>query len=143
VVDSSVVQRAVARCLSRRREVVAAYVFGSVARRRTRKDSDVDVAVLLASPLPPSRSLSYRLKLMTDLGSALHRSDVEVVVLNEASPLLAHRVLSKGTLVFERSASARVRFQVRTASRYNDLIPMFETHIRYLKRRVREGRIVG
>lgn len=108
-----------------------------------RNDSDVDVAVLLASPLPPSRALPYRLKLMADLGSALHRSDVEVVILNDASPLLAHRVLSKGKVVFERSASARIRFQVRTASRYLDLIPMFETHIRYLKKNVREGRIVG
>src|SRR3989442_10314521 len=143
VLDSSAVERAVARCTSRRREVLAAYVFGSVARRRTRRDSDVDVAVLLARPLRSSRSLPYRLKLMTDLGSALHRSDVEVVILNDASPWLAHRILSTGRLVFERSASARVRFQVSTASRYGDLIPMFETHIRYLKRRVREGRIVG
>ena len=61
--------------------------------------------------------------------------------INQATPLLAHRVLSQGTLVFERSAVARVRFQVKTASRYLDLIPMFETHIRYLKKGVREGRI--
>jgi hypothetical protein len=56
------------------------------------------------------------------------------VILNDAPPLLAHRILSKGRLVFERSASARVRFQVRTAARYLDLIPMFETHIRYLRK---------
>jgi len=87
--------------------------------------------------------LKYRLKLMADLGSALHRSDVDVVILNEAPPLLAHRVLSQGKLIFERSASARIQFQVKTASRYFDLIPMFETHIRYLKKSVREGRVVG
>jgi hypothetical protein len=80
---------------------------------------------------------------MVDLGAALHRSDVEVVILNDAPPLLAHRVLSRGTLVFERSASARVAFQVKTASRYFDLIPMYETHIRYLKKSVREGRVIG
>jgi hypothetical protein len=141
--DSSAVARAVARCASRRREVLAAYVFGSVASGRTRRDSDVDVAVLLARPLPSSRSLPHRLKFMTDLGSALRRSDVDLVILNDAPPLLAHRILSKGTLVFERSASARVRFQVRTASRYLDVIPMFETHIRYLKQHAREGRVGG
>lgn len=141
--DSSRVERAVARCASKRREIAAAYVFGSVATRRTRKESDVDVAILLARPLPASRALSYRLKLMVDLGSALHRSDVDLVLLNDASPLLAHRVLSKGRLVFERSRSARVRFQVQTAGRYSDLIPMFETHIRYMKGHAREGRRVG
>lgn len=131
------------RCLSKRREIDAAYVFGSAATGRTRRDSDLDIAVLLARPLAPSRATDYRLGLMTDLGSVLHRSDVEVVILNDASPLLAHRVLSRGTLVFERSASARIRFQVRTASRYFDLIPMYETHIRYLKQRVKERRGFG
>ena len=136
-------KHAVARYASKRPEIQAAYIFGSVATGRARPASDVDIAVLVDRRVGPGRMLKYRLKLMADLGSALHRSDVEVVMLNEASPLLAHRVLSQGRLVFERSASARVRFQVRTASRYLDLIPMFETHIRYLKKSVREGRVVG
>jgi predicted nucleotidyltransferase len=137
------VARAVARCIARRRDIQAAYIFGSMATGRSRPDSDVDVAVLLARRPGPARMLKDRLKLIADLGSALHRSDVDVVVLNDAPPLLAHRILSRGILVFERSASARVRFQVRTASRYLDLIPMFETHIRYLRKKVREGRVVG
>ena len=141
--DLSSITRGVSRCVAKRPEIQAAYVFGSVARRRARADSDVDVAVLVDRRVPPGRILKYRLKLMADLGTALHRSDVDVVILNEASPLLAHRVLSQGTLVFERSASARVRFQTKTAGLYLDLIPTFETHIRYLKRNVREGRIVG
>ena len=141
--DLSSITRAVSRCVAKRPEIQAAYVFGSVASGRARADSDVDVAVLIDRRVPPGRILKYRLKLMADLGTALHRSDVDVVILNEASPLLAHRVLSQGTLVFERSASARVRFQTKTAGLYLDLIPTFETHIRYLKRNVREGRIVG
>ena len=141
--DLSSITRAVSRCLAKRPEIQAAYVFGSVASGRARADSDVDVAVLIDRRVPPGRILKYRLKLMADLGTALHRSDVDVVILNEASPLLAHRVLSQGTLVFERSAPARVRFQTKTASLYLDLSPTFETHIRCLKRNVREGRIVG
>jgi predicted nucleotidyltransferase len=129
--------------MSRRREIQAAYIFGSIASGRTRPDSDVDVAVLVSGRIQPDNLFKYRLKLMADLGSALHRSDVDVVILNEAPPLLAHRVLSKGKLIFERSPSARVRFQVNTANRYADLVPMFETHIHYLKKSVRDGRIVG
>ena len=143
IADVSSTTRAVVGCLSGRREIQAAYVFGSVATGRTRPDSDVDVAVLVDQRVKPAQMLKYRLKLMADLGSALRRSDVDVVVLNEAPPLLAHRVLSQGRRVFERSASARVRFQVKTAARYFDLIPMFETHIRYLKKNVRKGRVVG
>jgi len=129
--------------MARRREIEAAYVFGSVAAGRARADSDLDVAVLVDETVRPSRMLTYRLQLMADLGAALRRRDVEVVVLNEAPPLLAHRVLSRGTLVFERSRAARVRFQVRTAARYLDLIPMFETHIRYSKARALRTGPVG
>ena len=80
---------------------------------------------------------------MAELGKALHRSDVDLVILNEAPPLLAHRVLSQGDLVFERSASIRVRFHVQTAARYQDLIPMYEAHIRALKKSVNTGKIIG
>ncbi len=116
--DYSSIARAVARSAAKRPEIQAAYVFGSVATGRVRADSDVDVAVLIDRSIRRSRTLSYRLKLMADLGSALHRSDVEVVILNDAPPLLAHRVLSRGVLAFERSRSARVRFQVKTAGQY-------------------------
>jgi predicted nucleotidyltransferase len=140
--DLKSIERAVSRCVSAHKEIQAAYVFGSAVTGRVRPDSDIDIAVLV-DRVRPGQMLKYRLKLMAELGSALHRSDVDVVILNEASPLLAHRVLSKGRLVFERSASARVRFQVRTAARYLDQIPAFETHIRYLKKSAREGRSIG
>ena len=71
----SSIERAIARCVSRRPEIQAAYIFGSVATRRTWVDSDLDVAVLLRRSRK-GRMLSYRLTLMADLRSALHRSDV-------------------------------------------------------------------
>jgi uncharacterized protein len=139
----SSVRLAIRRCLSRHRAIQAAYVFGSVATGRARPDSDIDVAVLVDERASPNGTLKVRLQLMADLGSALGRSDVEVVILNESPILLAHRVLSQGVLVYERSATQRVRFQVRTASRYLDLVPMLETQLRYLKKQARKGRIVG
>ena len=134
---------AVAGCLAKDRQIQAAYIFGSVATGRVRQNSDIDVAVLLNDRVPAAEFFPRRLKLMSELGAAVHRSDVDVIILNQATPLLAHRILSRGKLIFERSASARVRFQVNTANRYADLVPAFETYIRYLKKSVREGRIVG
>jgi hypothetical protein len=139
----SAASRAVARSVSRRPEIQAAYIFGSVARGRARPDSDIDIAVLVGRRIPEARALSYRLKLTNELGVALGRNDVQLVVLNQAPPLLAQRVLSQGTLVFERSRAARVRFQVQTASRYADLVPTMEFYIRRLKKHVREGHVGG
>lgn len=136
-------RRAVARCVSRHAEIQAAYIFGSMAQRRTRPDSDIDIAVLLDRPLPRAHALRYRLRLAGELGAALQRADVQLVILNDAPPLLAHRVLSRGVVVFERSRPTRVRFQVATARRYEDMVPAMERHVERLKRDVREGRVGG
>jgi len=56
---------------------------------------------------------------------------------------LAHQVLSKGKLVFERSARARVEFQVRTVNLYIDTEPLRKLYRHYLKKRIREGRVFG
>jgi predicted nucleotidyltransferase len=114
-----------------------------VAQDRARPDSDIDIAVLVGRRIPDARALRYRLKLSVELGAALHRSDVQLVILNDASPLLAQRVLSRGALVFERAHAARVRFQVQTASRYADMVPTMERYVRRLKQDVREGRVGG
>lgn len=132
--------RAVARVLRPKVDVEAAYVFGSAATGKTHRESDVDVGVLVSNRMPQARRLSYRLGLMADIGAALERSDVEVTILNEATPLLAHRVLSQGILAFERSPRARVRFQTATAQRYFDMLPTYEIYIRALKRSAQRGR---
>src|SRR5207247_9412123 len=122
---------------------VASCIFGPPLPRRSPPHSAIDIALFLSDDVRPSLFLHYRLTLIADLASVLHRPDVDVVILNQASPLLAHRVLSKGKLAYERSASARVRFQVLTANRYADMVPAYETYIKYLKKSVREGRIIS
>jgi uncharacterized protein len=134
------IARAVARVLGHRPDVDAAYVFGSAATGRTHRESDVDVGVLVSDRIPRASRLNYRLGLMADLGTALERSDVDVTILNEATPLLAHRVLSQGVLAFERSRRTRIRFQTATARRYFDMLPTYEIYIRALKRSAQRGR---
>jgi predicted nucleotidyltransferase len=123
--------------------VQAAYIFGSQARGRARHDSDVDVAVLVDQTGRRRDPLRLRLQLMAEVGAALGRSDVDLILLNDAPPLLAHRVLSEGRLVFQRSAAARVRFQVKTAREYSDLIPVLDARLTHLKARLRMSDTVG
>jgi predicted nucleotidyltransferase len=126
----------------RKPEVDAAYIFGSLAAGRVRPDSDIDIAVLVSEKV--RRDLfRYRLKMMAELMDVLKRTDVDLVLLNQAPPLLAHRVLKKGRLVFERSASARIAFQVRTVNRYLDTQPMRDLYLEYLKQHARQGSIFG
>lgn len=96
-----------------------------------------------AAGSPTRARLRFRLKLAGELGAALHRNDVQRVILNDAPPLLAQRALSRGVLVFQRSRAARVRFQVATARRYDDMVPTMERYLDRLKQHVRQGRAGG
>ena len=80
---------------------------------------------------------------MTESSTILKVNEVDFIILNQAPPLLAHRILSKGKLIFERSAPARVAFQVRTVNRYLDSQPMRNLYLEYLKRDARRGKILG
>ena len=141
--DLPFIENAVTSCLAARKEVLAAYIFGSVASGRARRDSDVDIAVLVSDKIMRGDSWKYRLESISSLVDALCRDDVDLILLNEAPPLLAHRVLSKGKLILERSASARVAFQVRTVNRYLDTQPMRNLFLERLKKDAREGKILG
>lgn len=105
-----------------RSDVVAAWVFGSVARGTARASSDVDVAVLFREAPPPTLDAGP-LAVEGDLERALGRT-VQVVSLEQAPADLAHRVLRDGVLVAEHDRSARIRFEVRARNEFFDLEPI-------------------
>ena len=131
--------KAVSRVFAKRPEVLAGYIFGSVASGRTRANSDIDIAVLIDGKVIRKDPLQYRLSLMADVGSALKRNDVDVVLMNEAPPPLAQNIIAKGRLIFERSRSARVAFHVKTLNMFLGTEPMRLLHLQYLKRRYLKG----
>ena len=107
-------------------EVVAAYVFGSVARGEADARSDIDVAVLLAGPVPSCLDgLPYSLERRLEL--ALRRT-VQVVVLNTAPPELVARVLRDGSVLLDRDRPLRIRFEVRARNLYFDLQPFLRRY---------------
>ena len=82
--------------------VVSAYLFGSHAAERAHRESDVDVAVLLRHSALDSAAARFeeRLRLIGLLSQALRTSAVDVVVLNDAPPLLGRRIVTEGQRVF-------------------------------------------
>jgi len=109
--------------LETRHEILEAYLFGSHATGLARPHSDVDVAVYLSRPDPPASVFGYVADLTAELMSALGMDRVDVIVLNEASPLLYHRVLRDGIRVFSRDLRATTTREGRALSRYCDYVP--------------------
>ena len=116
-------------------EVVAAYLFGSVARGQERKDSDVDVGILLAQGPPRSlEDLDRVARLRDDLSRAIRR-EVDLVVLNGAPADLLHHVLRDRVLLFESDHERRIEFEVQARNEYFDLLPHLERYRRDVLRR--------
>lgn len=127
-----------------RQEVIVAYLFGSVARRKTTPLSDIDLAGLVQQDRYEEldRTLSwggYRSHVIGDLCSLLHRNEVDFIILNNAPPLLAHEVIRYGEVLFCRDERARVAFEVKTKQRYLDTKPLRELQSAYLYKRIKKG----
>jgi len=123
-------------------DVVAAYVFGSVAQGRARPQSDVDIAVLLTADLDEETRFDRRLRLGWEAERVIGRP-TDLVVLNDAPPLLQHQVLKHGRLIFERDRAARVEFEVRAGQIYADLKPMYDFFTEVLFKEIREVGLGG
>jgi predicted nucleotidyltransferase len=82
--------------------VASAYLFGSHAEKRAHRESDVDVAVLLAWDRYPAAGDRFdaRVRLGSDLIAVVHHNEVDVVILNDAPPLLGRKVVWDGVRVY-------------------------------------------
>ncbi len=114
------------RALEPRAEVLDAYLFGSRARGDAHGRSDVDVAVYVDKSLADEGRWGYRAELTTVLMDALGTNDVDVVVLNEAPPLLYHRVLRDGIRLVTRDLQATTTRAGYALSRYFDFLPQLD-----------------
>jgi predicted nucleotidyltransferase len=141
-VDTHLNIEALVNCLAAQPDVLAAYLFGSCATGQARPESYVDVAVLLSGTDEMER-FERRLRLMGEVEEALGRRPADVVVLNDAPPLLAHQVLRHGRLIFERDRAARVEFEVRAGQVYTDLVPMRQVFREALFYEVKEAGLGG
>lgn len=108
--------------------VVSAYLFGSHGAGRAHRESDIDVAVLLDWRRHPSREERFeaRVRLGSELIDALDSNEVDVVILNDAPPLLGRRVVTEGRRVFLADPEADLRYVRDVQLRAADLLPFLE-----------------
>jgi len=118
--------------LAARPDVTLAYVFGSTARGERRADSDIDIAVLFDVQPSATEQLALR-----DALCAAAQIPVDLVVLNDASPLLAHEVISEGRALLVTETAAQALFEMRAIAFYLDTAHLRNVQLDYLRERVK------
>lgn len=105
--------------------VVSAYLFGSRAEGRAHRESDVDVGVLLprGAAGEARQRFDARVALISFLIGELHRNDMDVVVLNDAPPQLARRIVTRGRRIVRNDPAADHAFVRDVQLRAADLQP--------------------
>lgn len=102
--------------LIRYENIIFAYIFGSFIQGKLRKDSDLDIAVYLENDI----DIETYLEIKMDLMDACKR-EIDLVILNNATPLLKYEVYRNSILLFTRDKHLETGYKVKTLFEYNDI----------------------
>ncbi|MHA2362560.1 MAG: type VII toxin-antitoxin system MntA family adenylyltransferase antitoxin [Candidatus Hodarchaeales archaeon] len=94
--DENVIKKL--QVLFKEKKVKFSIVFGSLSRGEGHKHSDIDIAIYTG--LPKAEHLKYQMTFISELQEILNKS-VDVVVLDEVSIILAHKIIKDGILLYE------------------------------------------
>lgn len=107
-----------------RKEVSALYLFGSCAEGRELPESDIDIAVLIDEKKLLRKNLEQLKNIYYKASPSFSMRNVDIAVLNTASPYLKHRVIRAGKILFDRNRKLRVRFTTDAIIEYLDFKPV-------------------
>jgi len=122
VVNIDYIIQSLRKYFRERKEIELVYLFGSTVSGKTNALSDIDIALLIDEKQLKEEFYPYGYKahIIADLMKLLKTNRIDLVILNEASVLLQHRVLYTGKLIYVKNEEKRIQFQVKCIDKYND-----------------------
>ena len=105
---------------SNQRYVKLAYLYGSAAKGKAGKLSDVDIAVLFDDSLSKKERFKLQLELIGDIAALLKTDKVDLVDINEAPLSLKFEIIKANCPVFVRDRMEKIDFEQEVMSRYLD-----------------------
>lgn len=130
------------RYFERNGDIVAVYLYGSYGTERQTALSDVDLGVLLRRGLR-DKHLERFLDIQAAVAAATREEDVNVLILNNAPPVIQFEVLRSGRLIFERDGEQHRDFVEHVIKRYPDFAIDFQAFCRDYDASLREAYLRG
>ena len=96
--------------------IIFAYIFGSYAQSTIRKNSDIDIAIYLNKDIDIDTYLGAKMNLSETL-----KREVDLIILNNATPLLKYEIYKNSILLFNRDKTLENKYKVKTLFEYNDI----------------------
>src|SRR5947207_1892206 len=102
-------KQALIKALKTHPEILSAILFGSQASERADQKSDIDIALLYeATQIPKDLDL---LRFKDELSDVMHQ-DVDIVLLNVVSPIIAMQAIKNGIPLFIRDQKMQNMYEV-------------------------------
>lgn len=107
---------------SKHPQIELAFQYGSSIKKSQKEARDIDVAILVKAGISAEERLDIQLTVADAVGRHF-KKEVDVTVLNIASPFLAYQVIKYGKLLYDPHSRAH-DFVVQTLTRYFDYLPL-------------------
>ena len=111
-----------------RREIIAAYLFGSRAGGEGKKTSDVDIALLLDDR--EANNLQY-LEFKVTLERVLNKN-VDLIILNQAGEILKHQIRKYGKMIYESNPKMRKQWEILSRKLYQGFLYLHNIYMKKL-----------
>jgi uncharacterized protein len=98
-------------------DILFAYLFGSLARRKAGPLSDVDIAVYCREPLSLPEK---KLEILGNLVEILKTDEIDLVLLNRAPLTLRMKILEHKKIIVDKLPFLRHRYESLTMREYFD-----------------------
>lgn len=96
------------------------YLMGSQASGQTKPYSDVDMAVLFDQNLSAKQRFNIRIELLSNLAKFLGTDNIDLIDLQNASPLFAYEAIKHRKELYVEDENIRVNFETKALANYFD-----------------------
>jgi predicted nucleotidyltransferase len=108
--------------------------FGSYQTEYYHQESDIDLAFLAKTPLKSE----HKLQLLEELILFHRKSEIDLVDLRTAEPLLRYEIAKNGRILYEREPGLFERYRLFYIKQSYELQPVFEVELQNIRAAIRE-----